>query len=191
MEEREKKRPRVFLLAEGHPAERWLQAQLDPLPWLDSLSHTHTHTLTWDVCHPGRTSASFSYTHMAESLQPADFLLHTHRHSQTHLTARELPVRPETTLIMSAPPPPTGTASAVCDEKANVCLCVGDMSRMGWEWRTYHGIRRFLCAPLYGTELNRRTQQCILARWAWVLEFSLWKDGIFYMKLEMCEMIQI
>ncbi len=58
---REKKRPWVFLLAEGHPAERWLQAQLDPLLWLDSL--THTHTLTWDVCHPGRTSASFSHTH--------------------------------------------------------------------------------------------------------------------------------
>lgn len=152
MEEREKKRPWVFLLAEGHPAECWLQARLDPLPWLDS--HTHTHSPGMSAIRAGPQPAS--HTHMAESLQPADFLFHTHTptpantpHSQrASCPTRNNPdhVRPSTTHWHCL--------RWVWWEGETVCV-----SRMEWEWKTTalgdHGIRRSLCVRLYGKELSQ------------------------------------
>lgn len=174
MEEREKKRPWVFLLAEGHPAECWLQARLDPLPWLDSHTHTHTHL----GCLPSGPDLSQLLTHtwLKAYSPPTSCFTHTHRHPQTHLTARELPVRPETTLIMSAPPPPTGTVSAGCDEKAKLCVWAGwSESERLQRWGIMGYVGPCVCDCMGRNSANMATCQCILARWAWVRHGIAWQ----------------
>lgn len=150
MEEREKKRPWVFLLAEGHPAECWLQARLDPLPWLDS--HTHTHL----GCLPSGPDLRQLLTHtwLKAYSPPTSCFTHTPTPANTpHSQRASCPtrnnpdhVRPSTTHWHCV--------RWVWWEGESVCV-----SRMEWEWKTTalgdHGIHRSLCVHLYGTKLSQ------------------------------------
>lgn len=124
VEERETERRRsiVFFLAEGHPAERWLQAQLDPCP---GSTHTRTHL----GCLPSGPDLRQLLTHtcLRPHSPPASCFTHadTHKH-----TAQPGSFLSNLKQPWSCPPLHHPLAPLLCVRWECVCVCMYVI----WAW---------------------------------------------------------
>lgn len=170
MEEREKKRPWVFLLAEGHPAERWLQAQLDPLLWLDSLTHTHL------GCLPSGPDLRQLLTHtwLKANSPPTSCFTHTDTHKHTS--------QPESFLSDPKQPwscPPLHHPLALpplCVMRRRMCVCVWEI----WAgWGESEGLQHWGIMGIIGSCVHH----CMGRNSIWAHSNAFWQDGHEYLSL--------